>query len=93
MPGNPPYKRPNNPGRQQIEGTETQYQIAQQKQEHNESTRSIWEVLGVERTPIQQIVSAMESKYSKALRNPMAIKIMRTIPEIFAYLFDMYDDA
>ena len=93
VPGGTPYEKPANPGRLQIEGNETQYQIAQRKQEHDESTRLFREVIGVERALIQQIVSAIEPKYLKALRNPITNKITKTIPEIFAYLFDTYGDV
>ena len=93
VPGGTPYEKPANPGRLQIDGNETQYQIAQRKQEHDESTRLFREVLGVERSLIQQIVSAIEPKYLKALRNPITNKITKTIPEIFAYLFDTYGDV
>ena len=83
VPGNNPYIRPQNPGRLLIIGTETQYQIAQRKEEHREATRLFREVIGVERTLIQQIVSAIKDKYLKALRNPITKKITKTIPKIF----------
>ena len=93
VPGDTPYTRPANPGRLQITGNETQYQIAQRRDEHDEATRLFREVLGVERALIQQIVGAVEAKYLKALRNPITNKITKTIPEIFSYLFDTYGDV
>ena len=93
VPGDTPYERPVNPGELQLEGTETQYQIAQRNREHVEATRLFRETLGVERTIIQQIVGAIEPKYLKALRNPLTNKITKTIPEIFEYLFDTYGDV
>ena len=39
VPGNTPYIKPANPGRLVIDGTETQYQIAQRRDEHAEALR------------------------------------------------------
>ena len=93
VPGGTPYVRPVNPGNLIINGDETQYQIAQRRQEHDEATRAFRELIGVERALIQQIVSALEPKYLRALRNPVTGKITKTIPEIFEYLFDTYGDV
>ena len=93
VPGNTPYIRPVNPGRLIIEGTETQYQIAQRRDEHAEALRVFQEYLGVERALIQQIVAAVEPKYLKALRNPVTNKITQSIPIIFDYLFETYGDV
>ena len=93
VPANTPYERPQDPGRFIIEGTETQYQIAQRRDEHAEDVRLFRQVLGVERALIQQIVSAIEPKFLKALRNPVTNKITKSIPEIFEYLFDTYGDV
>ena len=93
VPGDTPYVRPVNPGNLIINGDETQYQIAQRRQEHDEATRAFRELIGVERALIQQIVSALEPKYLRALRNPVTGKITKTIPEIFEYLFDTYGDV
>ena len=92
VPSNTPYERPRNPERLQIEGTETQYQIAQRNQEYQEALRLFREVISVERAIIQQMVAAIEPKYLKALRNTVTNKITKTIPEIFEYLFDTYGD-
>ena len=89
-----PYVRPENPGRLVIaEAILTQYQIAQAKEEHEEATRLFREVNGVERTLIQQIVSAVEPKYLCALRTPGTNKLNHTVPEIFTHLFDTYGDV
>ena len=93
VPGNTPYISPIHPGRLVIDGTETQYQIAQRRDEHAEDLRVFQEYLGVERALLQQIVSALEPKYLKALRNPVTNKIVRSIPEIFDYLFETYGDV
>ena len=93
VPGETPYVRPNNPGPLNIQGDETQFQIAQRRDEHAEATRLFREVLGVERALIQQIVTAVEAKYLKALRNSVTNKITKTIPEIFHYLFETYGDV
>ena len=88
VPGNTPYKRPANPGRLQITRNETQYQIAQRRDENEEATRLFREVNGMERALIQQIVSAVEAEYLKVLCNPITNKITKSIPEIFTYLFN-----
>ena len=93
VPGNTPYVRPANPGRLAIIGTETQYQIAQRREEHDEATRAFRELIGVERALVQQIVNALETKYLRALRNPITGKIIKKIPEIFEYLFETYGDV
>ena len=93
VPGNTPYIKPPNPGRLIIDGTETQYQIAQRRDEHAEALRMFQECLGVERALIQQIVAAVEPKYLKALRNPVTNKIVQSIPSIFTYLFETYGDV
>ena len=82
-----------NPGDLIVTEGATQYQIAQQKAEHEEATRLFREVLGVERALIQQINGAIEAKYLRALRNPVTQKINKTIPQIFAYLFEAYGDV
>ena len=43
VPDNTPYIKPQNPGRLMIEGTETQYQIAQRRNEHAEALRMFQE--------------------------------------------------
>ena len=88
------YIRPENPGRLVLaEAGLTQYQIAQAREEHEESTRLFREVNGVEHTLLQQIVSAVEPKYLRALRTPGTNKLNHTIPEIFTHLFDTYGDV
>ena len=71
----------------------TQYQIAQAREEHDKATRLFREVNGVEQTLIQQIVSAVEPKYLRALQTPGTNKLNHTIPEIFNHLFDTYGDV
>ena len=48
VPNAPPYVQPSNPGRLVVEEGLSQYQIAQVRNEHAESTRVFREVLGVE---------------------------------------------
>ena len=94
IPGAEPYVRPENPGRLVLaEAGLTQYQIAQAREEHEESTRLFREINSVERTLIQQIVSAVEPKYLRALRTPGTNKLNHTVPEIFTHLFDTYGDV
>ena len=75
--------QPPNPGRLQIEGTETQYHIAQRKNEHAEATRLFREVIRVEIALIQQIVSAVEGKYLKSLQIPITNKITKQFPNFW----------
>ena len=91
--GNTPYIKPPNPGRLVIEGNESHYQIMQHRDKHQEALRMFQECLGVKRALIQQIVSAVESKYLKALRNPVTNKIVQSILAIFTYLFETYGDV
>ena len=94
VPAVDPYERPDNPGRLElVEAGLTQYQIAQARDEHGEATRLFREVNGVERTIIQQIVTAVEPKYLRALRTPGTNKLNHTVPQIFDHLFDTYGDV
>ena len=70
----------------------TQYEIAQARDEHEEETRVFREVIGVERAIQQQLVTAIEPKYLRALRSPGINKLTQTIPEIFEHLFSTYGD-
>ncbi len=79
VPGNIPYIKGPTPGRLIIQGTETQYQIAQRREEHTDALRMFQECLGVERALIQQIVAAVEPKFFKALRNLVTNKISRRL--------------
>jgi len=47
----------------------------------------------VERTIIQQIVSAIELKYLCALRQPGTHRLQKTIPQILDHLFETYGDV
>ena len=87
------YVRPVNPGRLQLLPTMTQYAIAQARDEHAETTRVFREVLGVERALRQQLVTAIDPKYLRALRTPGTNKLTQTIPEIFDHLFATYGDV
>ena len=44
----------------------------------------------MERTLIQQIVVAVDSKYLKALQDPVTNKITHTIPDMLTHLFNAY---
>ena len=93
VPNAPVYTRPTNPGRLVLRDGLTQYQIAQARDQHQETTRVFREVLGVERTIIQQIVVAVEPKFLRALRTPGTNKLNRTMPQILQHLFDTYGDV
>ena len=58
----------------------TQFQIQQQKYQHAKVTRLFREVIAVERTLIQQIVTSVDAKYLKALRDSVTNKISVSIP-------------
>ncbi len=92
VPGARPYHHPVNPGRFIIEGHETQHQIAQRHAEHAEQVRVFKEVIGIKRALVQQIVSAVEPKYLKALQLPTTNRLNATIPAILAHLFTNYGD-
>ena len=79
IPNTQAYQRPQNPGPLKIQQGATQYQIAQQKEQHAEETRLFREVIAAKRTLIQQIVAAVDAKYLKYLRDPVTNKITRTI--------------
>ena len=53
-----------------------QYQIAQWRKEHKEC-------LGAKHALTKQIVSAVETKFLKALRNAVTNKIIKSISDIF----------
>ena len=95
VPGVEPYERPTNPGPLDIDTDDclTQYQIAQERDQHAEAIRLFREVVGVECTIIQQIVAAVEPKYLRALRQPGTNKLQQTIPKILEHLFDTYGDV
>ena len=86
------YVRPENPGILDIEGG-TAYEIAQQKAEHEETTRLFREVLGVERALIQQIIGAIDGNFLKALQSPLTGKIDKTIPQIFSHVYTNYGNV
>ena len=92
VPDGVPYRKPANPGRFVIEGRETGAQITQRRAEHAKRVRVFKEVIGVERAIIQQIVSAVEPKYLKALRLPTTNRLDASIPAIFTHLFTNYGD-
>ena len=92
VPDGVPYRQPVNPGRFVIEGRETQHQITQRRAEHAETIQLFKEVIDVERSIIQQIVSAIEPKYLKALRLPTTNRLIVSIPAIFTHLFTNYGD-
>ena len=88
------YVRPTNPGSLDIvlDGL-TQYQITQAHEECSENTRLFREVINVKRALIQQIVTAIEPKYLRALWQPGTHCLQKTIPKILDHLFDTYGDV
>ena len=90
VPNSTPYHRPNAPQPLQVQAGATQYQIQQARDVHAEAVRLFKEVLAVQRTLVQKIVTALDPKFIKALRDPITNKISKSIPEIFEHLFDAY---
>ena len=86
-----PYVRPALPVLN-IQPTDTQYQIAQQRHQYAEDLQQYREVQAMERTIIQQIVAAIEPKYLRALRDKGTNRINKSIPQILQYLFDTFGD-
>ena len=89
--GTVPYERPQLPVLD-IQPTDTQYQIAQQRHQYSEDLQQYRDVQAMERTIIQQIVAAIEPKYLRALRDRGTNRINKTIPQILKYLFDTFGD-
>ena len=92
IPDTVPYERPKNHGILEVEGG-TAFEIAQQKSEHEEATRLFREVIGVERTLIQQLISAIEPIFLQALQNPVTGQINRSIPKIFDYFYSNFGNV
>ena len=90
--GTSPYQRPRLPTLN-IQPTDTQYRIAQQRHQYAEDMELYREVQKMERTIIQQIVAAIEPKYLRALRDRGTNKINKTIPQILKYLFETFGDV
>jgi len=89
--GTVPYIRPTLPILNVLP-TDTQFQIAEKRHQYAVSLGQYREVQGIERTIIQQIVTAIEPKYIRALRDIETNKITKTIPDILKFVFDAYGD-
>ena len=85
-----PFIRPENPGVLNIEHNATQYQIAQQKDEHNKALKAFNECNLLERTLIQQIKEAIENDYMEGYVDEDTGLVRGTVPEIMKYLFETY---
>ena len=85
------YARPAFPGPFRLEDYEiSDAEIAELKADWEEDMRLWREVDSVERALVQQIVADIESKYLKALRNPLTTKITQDIKTILNHLFNNY---
>ena len=73
--------------------TATGPQIALQKEIYYENLRLFKETNAVERVLVQQIVSAVDAKYLKALQNSRTNKITGDIPAIMEHLLTNYGDV
>ena len=90
---NAPFVRPNHPGPLVIPPGQTQAQIKALEDQHREALRVFNEVLGVEANLRQQIVSAIEAPYLKAIRNRHSNAINMTVNDIFTqHLYLTYGD-
>lgn len=88
---NEPFKRPEHPGTLDIPARATAPQIAAAQDDHTEAMRVFREVLNVEAALRQQIVSAIEDKYLKAIRNRTTNAITMSVSDIImVHLFGTY---
>ena len=90
IPGTVAYTRPVLPTLT-VTQTDTQYIIAEARNQYAIDLQSFREINAVERAIIQQIVTAVEGKYLKAIKNKLT-NINKTIPQILQHLFDTYGD-
>ena len=89
--GTVPYIRPTLPILNVVP-TDTQLQIAEKRHRYAVSLGQYRKVQGIERNIIQQIVTAIEPKYIRALRDTKTNKITKTIPDILKFFFGAYGD-
>ena len=90
IPNTVPYVRPVHPGPLVLAQNATQYQIILTREQHQEAMRLFREANAVERALIQQIVSAIDDKFLRAIRDKNTNSLIGTIPQVFDHLFSNY---
>ena len=87
---NDPFTRPPNPGVLVPNPNGTAAQIAS-AENHLRLTKKLYlDTLLLERTFIQQIIEAIDTKYISALRNPVTGQITPLVPTILEFLHNNY---
>ena len=88
-----PFTAPESRGLLVIPNGVTAAVAADLRTNHEEAKRVFLEYENIERTLKNQIVSALDSKYTKALTNRTTNAIDSSIPQIFEYLYSTYGSA
>lgn len=91
IPGGEDYIRPNLPVLEVLQA-DTQFILAEKRHQFAIDMQSFRETNAVERAIIQQIITAVEPKYLKAIKSKATGNITKTIPQILLHLFDTYGD-
>ena len=91
IPGTLEYRRPTLPNLE-VTQADTQFVLAEKRHQYEVDMQSFRETNAVERSIIQQIITALETKYLKAIISKLTGNITKTIPQILAHLFDTYGD-
>ena len=86
-----PYVNPSLPTLNTVT-TDTQFILAQKRHQYEMEMLTYRKSIAVNRILIQQIVSAMDEKFLKALRDRHTNRIIMDIADILIYLFDNYGD-
>ena len=87
---NDPFTRPPNPGVLVPNLNGTVAQIASAENNHRLTKKLYVETLLLERTFIQQIIKATNTKYLAALRNPVTGQITPLVPTILEFLHNNF---
>ena len=87
---NDPFTRPPNPGVLVPNPNGTAAQIASTENNHRLRKKLYLDTLLLERTFIQQIIEAIDTKYLAALRNPVTRQITPLVPTILEFLHNNF---
>ena len=85
-----PFTWPPNPGILVPNPVRTAAQIASAENNHRFNKKIYLETLLLERTFIQQIIEAIDTKYIAALRNPITGEITPLVPTIIEFVHNNY---
>lgn len=85
-----PFVRPPNPGVLVIPPGTTQHAATRMREDHVEALRIYRECIDVEQTLIQQVLEAIDEKYTKCLRNRLTQCVDMTLEALFTNLFRRY---